>query len=72
MKWLKKSAETIEFKEDVVQKYLDTSIGLWRKTLEEVENGEDKLKAECYIDAFQSVRTSLFGETKPKEKEEIK
>ena len=68
--------ELINFNEKEVKEYLDKCIIFWRnkkyrartknnnkssfKSLESIE----ELKASCYIDAFQSVRISLFGELK--------
>lgn len=43
-----------------IKKYLDKSIIYWRNK-RDVENNQI---AKYYIDAFQSVRTSIFGKTK--------
>jgi hypothetical protein len=48
---------TIPLTEKDVKKYLDESIYFWRQCFRE----GDKTAA-YYIDAFQSVRVSLFGE----------
>jgi len=66
MKWVK--TKKVEFSEESVKKYLDEAIENWRKKSEGAE-GEDALIANCYIDAYQSMRTSLFGETKEKKEE---
>ena len=58
-KWIK-AKETIPFTEEDVKNYLDKTIESWRKK-------KDDETAEYYIDAFQSVRTSLFGDTLSKE-----
>lgn len=50
---------TIPFTSAAVRDYLDGAIRQWR---EYHATGEDQLLAACYIDAFQSVRVSLFGE----------
>jgi len=50
--------EKIPFNEKNVKEYLDSRIRYWRK--ERDVNSSDF--AIYYIDAFQSVRTSLFGE----------
>jgi len=42
-----------------IRTYLDESIEHWRSS--------DEPYAEYYVDAFQSVRTSLLGETLPLE-----
>jgi len=48
----------ISFNEKAVKEYLDTRIRYWRK-----ERDENNCEfAVYYIDAFQSVRSSLFGE----------
>ena len=47
----------IPFREKEVKDYLDRCIIFWRK---KKLNGDQK--AEDYIDAYQSMRISLFGE----------
>lgn len=51
----------IELKMDAetMLKYLDEAIEYWRDKRDDSEEYEF---AHCYIDAFQSVRVSLFGE----------
>ena len=44
----------VPFTETDVKDYLDKSIEFWRKSNEPF--------AECFVDMFQSVRMSLFGE----------
>jgi len=52
----------VPFNKDAVKEYLDGCIRHWRKKGEEAEKETpEKLNAICYIDAFQSVRISLFG-----------
>jgi hypothetical protein len=53
------SAQQLE--KDKVKEYLDSCIVFWRKKLDE----EKDSSAVYYVDAFQSMRTSLFGETLP-------
>ena len=67
----------IPFVKEIVKDYLDTCIRYWRKELlketdkERWEGCEEGvLRARCYIDAFQSVRTTLFGELLPAEERE--
>lgn len=48
----------VDFREEAVKEYLDGAIRHWRKVRDE----EDSQKAAYYVDAFQSVRISLFGE----------
>lgn len=52
---------TIPFDEEHIKAYLDRCIVYWRKKLDE---GDDKM-APCYIDAFQSVRMTLYDELLP-------
>ena len=58
----------IEFTEEAVKEYLDMCIKFWRKRRDSSKesgaggNEKDEFMAICYIDCFQSVRTSLFGE----------
>ena len=58
--------ERIEFTESKVKEYLDGRIRYWRNQRD--NNTPYTQIAPCYIDAFQSVRTSLFGELLAKEK----
>ena len=61
-------SSTVKFEEDSVRNYLDGCIRYWRGKKKEAilqKNDEEELIAMCYIDAFQSVRSSLFGETLP-------
>lgn len=58
--------DTVPFEPDAVRDYLDGAIRQWRTTRERARAaGDDMDLPEHYIDAFQSVRTSLFGETLP-------
>lgn len=69
--------QTIPLTEKAIKAYLDNAIRRWRKrydaakpvTAADIPTSEriDAAIASCYIDAFQSVRTSLFGELLPKE-----
>jgi hypothetical protein len=49
---------TIEFAEDDIKDYLDRCIVHWRDRLKEGYS-----PSVYYIDAFQSMRMSIFGET---------
>ena len=53
----------VPFEESKVKEYLDSCIVLWRKHRE--SGGPISAMAVYYIDAFQSVRTSLFDELLP-------
>lgn len=57
-------SETIPFTEEDVKAYLDTAIKNWRAKM-----GSTRV-AYYYVDAFQSVRISLFGEFLPPTKPE--
>ncbi len=57
-----------------IKGYLDRCIRHWRERLQAAEekekedngydrNGDGVLKAKCYIDAFQSMRVTIFGES---------
>ena len=64
---------TIPFDAVSVQKYLDGCIVYWRKKRKKAvtaKNEEDELVAMCYVDAFQSVRNSIFGELLSVEEDE--
>ncbi len=50
---------------DGIKDYLDDAIRHWRKKRDNATTDEDKLMAVCYVDAFQSVRVSVFGELLP-------
>jgi len=52
--------EHIEFTKAAVKEYLDRCISFWRR--------EDVEGSKYYIDAYQSVRTSLFGKLKSLER----
>jgi hypothetical protein len=55
--------------QEKIREYLDKCIRFWRKRREDSKNNNiEKIKAECYIDAFQSVRVTLFGYSLPMEK----
>ena len=53
---------TVEFTEEAVKGYLDKCITRWR------EADRTDMRAH-YVDAYQSVRVSIFGELLPKEGE---
>lgn len=56
--------QTIPLTEQDIKAYLDECIRFWRRKRDE-ENCEIAI---YYVDAFQSVRVSLFGELYPIEK----
>ena len=54
--------QTIPFTESDIKEYLDRSITHWRWQRDETLLEEEGEEAACYIDAFQSMRLTLFGE----------
>ncbi len=58
--------ETVPFDKDEIKAYLDRCIVFWR---ERRQQGD--AVAKYYIDTFQSVRTSIFGELLPTDRVEI-
>lgn len=63
---------TVPFTEEAVRAYLDEAIVRWRDLRDASRAAEivgdvvpSKHTCACYVDAFQSVRMSLFGETLP-------
>ena len=60
---------TVPFEKEEIKGYLDRCIRKWRKIKADKEL-DSVAMAECYIDAFQSVRISLFGELLKKNENE--
>jgi len=58
-----RSDEVIPFDRGEIKAYLDRCIAFWRD-----KRKEGEWMATFYIDAFQSVRTSIFGELLPEER----
>ena len=53
----------VEFTEEAIKEYLDKCIIYWRDKKEDTKLSEESRKMRAYyIDAFQSVRVSIFGE----------
>lgn len=61
-----RKAKKIQFTEQSVRDYLDHCITLWRGL-----RAQGDPIAPYYIDAFQSMRTSLFGSLCPPEPEKV-
>jgi hypothetical protein len=67
------SNQTVPFTEQDVKAYLVACVLKWRARRDHPEDpkaapevlSQDNLMAICYIDAFQSVHTSLFGTLVP-------
>jgi hypothetical protein len=57
--------QTVEFTEEAVKEYLDNAIRKWRQIRTSELEEEGTTIAVYYVDAFQSVRESLFGESLP-------
>ena len=60
--------DRIPFTEVDVTAYLDRMITHWRKDkvlAEAADDEEGAMVASCYVDAFQSARTSIFGALLP-------
>lgn len=62
-------SEMVSFTETDVMAYLDKAIEFWRRKRDEApftpEGSKLSLMAAHYVDAFQSVRVSLFGDRLP-------
>ena len=64
---------TIDFNREAIKAYCDRLIVHWREKYDRAlkkKNEEEILIAKCYIDAYQSVRISLFGYRLVKKKKE--
>ena len=56
--------DIIPFTKDAIKKYLDSCITKWREFRDCPENNEKmRDRARCYVDVYQDVRISLFGNT---------
>lgn len=55
----------IQFRKGI-QDYLDDAIRKWREHLKNEESNLHEV-ADCYVDAYQSMRVSIFGELLPEE-----
>lgn len=62
---------TIEFKEEAVKEYLDDLIRFWRRERKLSNPGIPIEMITCYIDAYQCVRSELFGSCLPVEEKEM-
>lgn len=51
----------IKYKIKKLMRFLDDCIDYWRRKKEISKTKQDKLITECYIDAYQSVKISIFG-----------
>jgi hypothetical protein len=58
--------DTVELTPEGIAAYLDEAITYWRSCRDHPgATFDDVHTARCYVDAFQSVRTSLLGELLP-------
>lgn len=56
---------TVKFTKKDVKEYLNNCINYWRKRRDnEAKWTEEHYIAKSYVDAFQSIKISLFGELK--------
>lgn len=55
------TAPSVPFTEKDIKKYLDRCIRAWKNREKKVQNLEDALVAETYLEALQSVKEALFG-----------
>lgn len=62
-------SDHLPFEQDAVRDFLDNCIRFWRKKREEATTLGASVTAEHYVDAYQSMRTSMFGETLPADEE---
>lgn len=45
-----------------VKDYLDNAIVMWKEDSNDAVSGMGRVIADCYVDAFESVRIAIFGE----------
>lgn len=70
-KIIKEELNTIDFNKKAIQAYCDRLIVHWRERRDQAVKKKDEdgiLITKCYIDAYQSVRISLFGQLLSKKK----
>ena len=58
----REGSRAVPLTEEGVKAYLDEAIDYWRNQRD--QEGENKIVAPYYVDAFQSIRKALFGEMK--------
>jgi hypothetical protein len=59
--------DTIDFTPEAVKQYLVAAVQKWRATRDSAVGNAEWTIAQCYVDAFQSVHTTLFGTLVPQE-----
>lgn len=57
--------DTVPFTQEAVKAHIDGCIVYWRQKRDQAESSEDRLVAECNVDTYQSMRSSIFGEILP-------
>lgn len=60
--------DTVNWSKEEIKNYLDECIIAWREIRDNDAKRPENLSERdciCYVDAYQSVRTSLFGSTLP-------
>lgn len=64
---MKDNPMTVPFTEKAVTAHLDRCITEMRKKRDQANNEEDELVYSCYVDAYQSMRMSLFAALLPED-----
>lgn len=59
------AGDVIEFTPETVKKYIDNAIRFWRKERTHTRQENKILECLIYVEVFQAVRLSLFGEELP-------
>lgn len=65
-------SETIKFEKGSIKSHLDSMIRFWRDVRDRAKAEQKFMKgftASCYIDAYQSMRKSIFNELLPEEEQ---
>lgn len=57
---------TLRHNPDIIKTHIDMMIHHWRGKLRVSDpNSDAQLRAACYVDAYQSMRSTMFGELLP-------
>ena len=57
--------DVLPFTREAIQEYLDMAVRVWREKRDGAETDVKREMVVHYVDAFQSVRISIFGELLP-------
>lgn len=60
-----RASSLVPLDRESIQGYLDTAIASWRHQRDSSTDEGDRAQAVYYVDAFQSVRSSLLGDVLP-------